>query len=102
MIHLGNGHPAECGHDYVALERSSPLDRHNGSAFSGHSTSLTRSGEPVSLLAGIAHELKIISGGSEIELRVRARVILTEAFRSLENHSPGAPHEDRATSGLSH
>ncbi len=102
MIHLGHGHPAECGHDYVALERFSPLDRHNGSASSGYSTSLTRSGEPVSLLAGIAHELKMIGGGNEAELRVRARVILTEAFRSLENHAPGAPHEDRAMGGSSH
>ena len=102
MIRLGNGHPAECGQDNVALECSSPLDRHNGSASSGHSTSPTRLGEPVSLLAAITHELKMISGGSEAELQVRARVILTEAFGSFEHHAPFAPHEDRAKGGSSH
>ncbi len=102
MIHLGNGHPAEHGLDNVAFERSTPLDRHDGSASSRHPSFLTWSGEPVSLLAAIAHELKMIGGGNEAELRLRARVILTEAFRSLENHAPGAPHEDRAMGGSSH
>ncbi len=102
MIHLGNGHPAECGLDNVAVECSTPLDRHDGSASSRHPSFLTWSGEPVSLLAAIAHELKVISGGSEAELRVKARVILTEAFRTLEIHAPGAQHEDRATDGSSH
>ncbi len=47
--------------------------------------------EPSSLLTAIAHELKTISGGNELKLRLRARRILTEAFHSIENLAPGIP-----------
>ena len=47
--------------------------------------------EPTSLLTAIAHELKTISGGNEVKLRLRATRILTEAFYSIENLGPGIP-----------
>ncbi len=96
MIHLGHGHAAERAHDNVAVECSAPVNRLDGSASSRHPSFLTWSGEPVSLLAAIAHELKMIGGGNEAELRLRARRFLTDAFHSLETHVPGAPPRDTA------
>ena len=46
--------------------------------------------QPTSLIAAIAHELSKIRGSNEADLCLKARQILTEAFRSIEHAAQGS------------